>query len=69
MLKDDWTEMVDLLLRVNRHLLNVIASIPEDKLSIPCRMGGAESVSLESLISSYVQTVSELLRGMAHPQA
>lgn len=58
----DWTSTVNLWVLVNRHLLNVIASIPEDKLSIACSIGEAAPVSLEMMISNYVDTVAEWIR-------
>jgi hypothetical protein len=58
----DSTENLDLFVCVNRHLLNVMAAIPEDKLAISCQIAEAEPVSLEKLIAQYVDAVSEWLR-------
>ncbi len=58
---DETKETLDLFICINRHLLNVMAGIPEDKLGISCHIADAEPISLETLISQYVSAVSEWL--------
>jgi hypothetical protein len=58
---DDAKETLDLFVCVNRHLLNVMAAITEDKLTISCQIADGDPISLETLISQYVSAVSEWL--------
>ena len=49
-----WLELVELWRLYNRHLAHVIAGIAENKLSIECRIGPSEPVSLQYLVEDYL---------------
>jgi hypothetical protein len=49
-----WMELVDLWLSLNRLLAHVIASIPDETMNTPCRIGIAEPVPLQELARRYV---------------
>lgn len=49
-----WMELVELWSSLNRLLAHVIASIPDEKMNTPCRIGIAEPVPLQELARRYV---------------
>lgn len=49
-----WPELVRLWQLYNRHLVQVILRIPEKALSVECRIGPYEPVSLGFLVEDYV---------------
>jgi hypothetical protein len=50
----DWGEVVALWQALNRQAARVVATIPAPKMQTPCRIGGAEPVTLEAVIRGYV---------------
>ena len=57
-----WKDLVNLWLVNNRLLLHVIAQIPENKLSVSCRISVRAPISLSELIIRYVDYVEDSLR-------
>ncbi len=49
-----WVELVELWRLYNRHLAHVIEQIPADMLTVECRIGPYEAVTLEFLIEDYL---------------
>lgn len=49
-----WEELVELWRLYNRHLAQVMARTPPGKLSVECRIGPGEPVSLQFLLEDYV---------------
>lgn len=49
-----WHDLVDLWSLYNRHLAEVIARIPQEKLSVECRIEPYPPVSLEYLAEDYL---------------
>jgi hypothetical protein len=56
-----WRDLVDLWVTLNRFLVHVIAQIPPQKLSLRCRIGIAEPITLETLVSRYVEYFEDVL--------
>jgi hypothetical protein len=50
----DWTHLVTLWTHINLHLADVIARIPPSKYSVPCTIGGDETVPLEAIVTGYL---------------
>jgi hypothetical protein len=50
----DWAEVLSLWRALNAQAARVVAAIPREKLSIPCRIGSGEPASLEAVIRGYV---------------
>ena len=51
----DWPLLVELWAAYNRHLAALIERFPPDRLGAPCRIGGAEPVTLAALAEDYVR--------------
>jgi DinB superfamily len=51
----DWPLLVDLWSAYNRHLAALVARFPADKLATPCRIGGADAVTLAALAEDYLR--------------
>jgi hypothetical protein len=51
----DWSLLVELWAAYNRHLAALIARFPPERLSAPCRIGGADAVTLAALAEDYVR--------------
>jgi hypothetical protein len=49
-----WARLIDLWKMSNEALAVLIGRIPKERLSAPCRIGGAEAVTLEFVIEDYV---------------
>jgi DinB superfamily len=49
-----WQELVELWALYNRHLAHAIRRIPESSLSVSCRIGTNEPVTLRFLVEDYV---------------
>ena len=56
-----WKDVVDLWVSLNRFLIHVLAQIPEDKLSLRCRIGVGEPIPLSKLIGRYVEHCSDVV--------
>ncbi len=52
--ESSWLELVELWRLYNRHLSHVIAGIAEKRLSIECRIGPYEPVSLHYRVEDYL---------------
>jgi hypothetical protein len=50
-----WSELLELWAAYNHHLAYLISNVPDQALSHTCRVGGAESVTLEFLMLDYVR--------------
>jgi hypothetical protein len=51
----DWTMLVDLWTSYNRVLAHILRGVPDNKLATPCRIGGAQAITLEELAIDYVR--------------
>jgi ClpA/ClpB-like protein len=56
-----WTATVDLWMSLNRLLVHVLLRIPEDKASVPCRIGIADPVPLTALVARYVERSQDIV--------
>jgi hypothetical protein len=52
---------VDLWVSLNRFLIHILAQIPEDKLSLMCRIGIGEPIPLSKLIERYVEHCTDVV--------
>jgi hypothetical protein len=59
-----WQEIVDLWVSLNRLLVHVLAQIPEDRLTMACRIGVAEPMPLSKLIERYVEYCEDVVGQM-----
>lgn len=59
---ESWRLLVDLWCAYNLHLAHVIANIPPEKLTVPCKIGDNNSMSLEELIAEYVRHMEHHLK-------
>jgi hypothetical protein len=50
----DWPPLVVVWVGYNRHLAHILERIPNERMAVPCRIGDAEPVPLQTLIASYV---------------
>ncbi len=64
-----WPALVGLWGHLNAHLAHVIARIPSDRLGTPCRIGGAEPVTLEFIVRDYVKHLRHHLEQILEPAA
>lgn len=60
--EESWNLLVDLWCSYNLHLAHVIASAPPDKLSVKCRIGDDDPLTLEDLIGEYVKHMEHHLK-------
>jgi hypothetical protein len=51
---EPWSDLVNLWLLLNRHLLHVVKSMPASVLTHECAIGGNPAVPLRALIADYV---------------
>jgi hypothetical protein len=63
----DWSELVEFWRRYNILLVGLVARIPEQKLSTPCRVGNDQPVTLEFLIADYVSHMQHHLHHITRP--
>jgi hypothetical protein len=56
-----WRELVGLWTSLNRLIVHVLAAIPEEKLTMPCKIGIADPVPLSVLVARYVADCEDLL--------
>ena len=56
-----WEDLVDLWASLNRLLVHVLAQVPEEKLTIQCRIGIEDSRPLLAVIGRYVAECEDLL--------
>lgn len=57
-----WTKMVELWKLLNLHLAKVIADIPEIQLSMKCKIGQSDAVTLGDLVEDYVSHLEHHLQ-------
>ena len=62
---EDWETLVTLWVSYNRHLLQIILRIPEEKIGTRCRIGGHAPMTLGELISSYLDHMEHHLEQSA----
>ncbi len=62
--KYPWQATVDLWVAQNRLLVHVLSQIPEDKLSMDCRIGVEEPMPLSKLIERYVDHCEDVVGQM-----
>lgn len=60
--EESWQLLVDLWCAYNLHLAHVIANIPPEKLTVPCKIGDDDSISLEKLIAEYIRHMEHHLK-------
>jgi hypothetical protein len=63
----DWNLLIDLWAAYNRHLAEVLARLPDAARSTPCRIAGAEPVTLAALAEDYVRHLDHHLAQFAGP--
>jgi hypothetical protein len=63
--EEDWRTVVDLWIALNRHLAHVLAGLPADALSAPCRIGDRPPVTLAALAEDYLRHVEHHLAILA----
>lgn len=56
-----WPEAVDLWASLNRLLAHVIEGFPDDKLTVPCKIGIADPVPLSKLIEVYIEHCQDIV--------
>lgn len=58
----EWPELVELWRLYNRHLSHVVARISADHLTVECRIGPSDPVTLAYLITDYVDHLKHHLK-------
>jgi hypothetical protein len=58
---EDWPALVTLWEALNRHVAHVVERIPKEKLSVPCRIGAGDPVTLDALVADYLRHVNHHL--------
>jgi len=56
-----WGALITLWVSMNHLMVHVLMNIPEEKVSVPCRIGVAESMPLSELIAGYVKHCEDML--------
>lgn len=56
-----WTDTVNLWMSLNRLLVHVLLGVPEDKASVPCRIGIADPIPLTALVARYVERSQDVV--------
>ena len=67
--KSEWAGLVELWSAYNRHLSDVIESIPEDAMSAPCNIGKEEPVALEFVVKDYLLHLRHHLNQLLEQEA
>jgi hypothetical protein len=62
---EDWTVIVDLWTALNRHLAHLLAGLPADAQSAPCRIGDRPAVPLAALAEDYLRHLEHHLASLA----
>jgi hypothetical protein len=52
---ENWNDILNLWLALNKHLAHIINQIPADKLKVLCFIGDGKAVTLEELIEGYIK--------------
>lgn len=64
-----WLELVDFWALYNRHLAHAIRRIPDSALSVPCRIGAGDPVSLRFLLEDYLRHLRHHLQQVQERRA
>jgi DinB family protein len=59
---ESWSQLLELWQSYNRHLLNVMACVPTEKLGSRCVIGSNQPVTLEFLMKDYLVHLKHHLR-------
>jgi hypothetical protein len=51
----EWTELVQLWEQLNRHIVHVMANVPDGRLNTKCVIGDDDPVTLDWLMNDYVR--------------
>ena len=60
-----WPELIELWKLYNRHLAHVIRNVPAEALSVQCRIGEGEPVTLRFIIEDYLRHLKHHLQKIA----
>jgi len=52
-----WVELVEWWLLLNRHLIRIMRTVPEEKMGLPCLIGRSKPVTFEKLNADYFKLV------------
>jgi hypothetical protein len=56
-----WQDLVNLWISINRLLIHVLTVIPEEKLTMPCRVGIGEPIPLSKLIDRCFEQFQDMI--------
>ena len=56
-----WQDLVNLWISINRLLIHMLAVIPGEKLTVPCRIGIGKPVPLSKLIDRYFEQFQDMI--------
>lgn len=56
-----WPDLVDLWIGLNNLLLHVLTQIPEDKVNMTCRIGVEKPITLQKMVSRYVEHCEDVV--------
>lgn len=56
-----WAEVLDLWVRLNQLLVDVLSSVPAERHETPCRVGVEAAVPLRALVDQYVRRVDDVV--------
>ena len=59
---EEWSELLDLWISVNRHLAHVIDQVPVSALQTMCSISESQPMTLEALITDYLRHMEHHLR-------
>jgi hypothetical protein len=60
--REGWRQLAELWVALNRHIAHVVQAMPREKLSVPCRIGEGEPMTLETVIVKYIEHMEHHLR-------
>lgn len=56
-----WTNLMELLVSMNRLLAHVLSGIPEEKVGMSCRIGIEGPTTLQTLIAAYIDHLEDII--------
>ena len=59
---EEWSELLDLWISINRHLARVIDQVPVSALQTMCRIGESQPMTLDAIITDYLRHMEQHLR-------
>jgi hypothetical protein len=59
---ENWKDMLNLWIALNKHLAHIINQIPPEKLSVICWLGDNKPITVEELIVDYIRHVEHHLK-------